>query len=77
MFDDPQMMALMADCAAGEDELKLPGEPLATLTQIQYIKDLIEIVNGSEEDYDFKTLTMSEASDIIDELKDEADFLRK
>jgi hypothetical protein len=77
MFDDPELLALMTECEVGEDELKMPGERLATGEQIQYIKDLIELTNGDEDDYDFDTLTISEASEVIDELKDETVFMRR
>jgi hypothetical protein len=77
LFDDPELLALMDGCEVGKEELRLPGEPLATPTQIQYIKDLLELTLGDEEDYDFKTITISEASEAIGDLEVEASFLRK
>lgn len=76
LFDDPEIAALVAETKIAEEKITLPGEAMATREQIQYIKDLLEITNGYEGDYDFKTLTLREASEIIDELKDEAESIR-
>lgn len=46
----------------------------ATLDQITYIKILADKAGYSEDDYDFDNMTFNEASDIIDDLKDELGY---
>lgn len=75
LFDDPEVAALMAESQVGQEELRLPGEPRATRDQIQYIRDLLEQLDESN-DYDLHTMTVREASEIIDELKESADRQR-
>jgi hypothetical protein len=47
----------------------------ATLNQISYIKILADKAGYSEDDYDFDNMSFSEASDTIDDLKDELGYL--